>query len=378
MASEAYDRDVVSIVNQISLARENEIVVRASVQFLKIATIATLAIVTVLGGQRFFDYAMDRSVAADVGDRVRFVVSEDDQPDEVGDRLEAAGLIRFPLAFTTEMRLTNAGLLPGEYTLRKGMTVSEIADRITGQTVAAAEPEVTEFKITIPEGWRVEQIAEEAEKQGLEGGYDAFMAATKSIDVENYLFLQDRPDRAGLEGYLFPNTYTFDALDPEYNIRLMLDEFNRQYAPDLQQRAQKMNLTTHDVLILASLVERETAVVEERPIVAGVYINRINSGWRLDADPTVQYVIGEKGNWWTQPSGEDLEVESPYNTYKIDGLPPAPIANPGIASIQAVLFSEVHDFMYFVGKDDGTNTHAFAVTEDEQNANICQYLDRCG
>jgi UPF0755 protein len=354
-------------------------VLRGTVQTLKILTIAALAILAVLGAQRAFDYAMDRSVAADVGDRVSFKITEGEDAEAVAKRLKKAGLIRSPIVFTTQLRFTNAQVIPGDYTLRKGMTVAAIVDRVTGKVTAEEEPEVAEFDITIPEGWRLGQIAEEAEAQGLEGGYEAFMGAAETINLDNYAFLQDRPAGATLEGYLFPETYTFLGGEPEYNLRLMLDQFDTQFTPEMRQRAADMGLTVHQVVTLASLVEREAAVAEERPIIAGVYINRINEGWRLDADPTVQYALGKKGDWWPKLNGdEDLFIESPYNTYQIDGLPPGPIANPGLASIQAVLTPEPHNYMYFVAKNDGTNTHAFAVTDDEQNQNICTYLDRCG
>jgi UPF0755 protein len=353
-------------------------VLRGTVQTLKILTIATLAILTVLGGQRVFDYAMDRSVAADVGDRVRFKITEDEDAEAVAKRLKKAGLIRSPLVFTTQLRFTNAAVVPGDYTLRKGMTVQEIADRITGKVTAEEEPAVAEFEITIPEGWRLGQIAEEAEAEGLEGGYEALMQAAETINFDNYGFLHDRPAGATLEGYLFPNTYTFLGDEPEYNLRLMLDEFDAQFTPEMRERAAQMGLTIHQVVTIASLVERETAVPEERPIIAGVYLNRLDAGWRLDADPTVQYALGERGDWWPELSEQDLHTESPYNTYLIDGLPPGPIANPGLDSIRAVLTPEEHVYMYFVAKNDGSNTHAFARDEAEQNQNICTYLGRCG
>ena len=354
---------------------------RATIQALKIVTIATMAIVTVLGGQRFFDYAIDRSAAADAGRRVRFEVSNEPSIDEVAARLKRAGLIRSPDLFKAQLRFTNSTLLPGNYTLRKGMTLFDIADTITGKTVAAEESESVEFDITIPEGYRIEQIAEEAEAQGLEGGYDALLAATETINLDTYEFLEDRPEGVGLEGYLFPNTYTFLSDEPEYNLRLMLDQFDAQFTPEMRDRAAEMGLTIHEVVTLASLIEREAAVDAERPIIADIYIKRLEEGWNLEADPTMQYALGEPGEWWPELGGSDLDgldPENPYNSYKNLGLPPAPIANPGIASLQAVLYPEETPYYFFVGKADGSGEHAFGATKAEQDQNLCKYLDVCG
>jgi UPF0755 protein len=138
--------------------------------------------------------------------------------------------------------------------------------------------------------------------------------------------------------------------------------------------AAEQGMTIQDVVIFASLVEREAVLPSERPIIADVYLSRREQGWRLDADPTVQYVLGTRGDWWPTLSGEDLFAESPYNMYQNDGIPPAPICNPGLASLQAVLRPEDTEYMYFVAKGD-TGEHAFAVTYEEQQANVDAYLN---
>jgi UPF0755 protein len=156
----------------------------------------------------------------------------------------------------------------------------------------------------------------------------------------------------------------------------MLQTFGETYTPEMRARTEQMGLTMHQVLTLASLVEKEAQVPAERPIIADVYLSRLEEGWRLDADPTVQYAIGYRdGRWWPELTGEDLFLDSPYNTYQVDGLPPGPIANPGYASIMAVLEPAETDFMYFVAKHDGTGEHAFAATKEEQDANVELYLN---
>jgi UPF0755 protein len=145
----------------------------------------------------------------------------------------------------------------------------------------------------------------------------------------------------------------------------------------MRARTNAMGLTIGQVLTVASLVEKEAQLPEERPIIADVYLSRWEQGWRLDADPTVQYIVGKAGDWWpTQLTEEDLHIQSPYNTYQSDGLPPGPIANPGFASIQAVLFPADTPYMYFVAKCE-TGEHAFGVTPEDQAANVEQFQNNC-
>ncbi len=291
-------------------------------------------------------------------------------------RLVDAGMIQSELYFKTQLRLSGGDLQPRTYTLRKGMSVPMIVGAITssgeeGGEVAAAEATPV-VKITVPEGWRTEQIAEEAEKQGLQGSGQAVIDAVARVSNDEYEFLKDRPAGASLEGYLFPNTY--DTASGGDLVYYMLDTFDAQFTPEMRQRAEEMNLTIRQVVTLASIVEREAVVDEERPIIAAVYLNRLEPGIPLDADPTVQYAIGKPGDWWPKPTEKDLYVDSPYNTYAGPGLPPGPISNPSIKSIFAVLNPAPVDYLYFVAKQDGSNEHVFAVTAEEQQANVCRYL----
>jgi UPF0755 protein len=367
-------------------------VLRVFVQSLKVLTIVAVAVLVGAGGLRAFEYTVGRFTPEGVGEPASITIAEGENADVVADRLAEAGLIRSKFLFTTQMQVTRQGFTPGTYQLRKGMSAQQIIDRVTrGETelVAQAEDDEDEptaqpqgqtlgggdtFEITIPEGWRIEQIAEEYENQGGEGGADAFMEAVSEVDRSRYEFLASVPADASLEGFLFPDTYNFVQDDPAANVTMMLDNFGEQVPPEWLSRADEMG-DLYTVVTLASIVEREAAVAEERPVIAGVYLNRLEQGWRLDADPTIQYAIGERdGEWWSKLSPADLEqTDSPYNTYKVDGLPPGPIASPGKASIQAVLFPEETDYMYFVAIGDGSGEHAFAVTEEEQNANINRY-----
>jgi peptidoglycan lytic transglycosylase G len=355
---------------------------RVLVQLLKIVSVIALTVLVAAASLRFFNYAVSRSLPDDAGQPVSVTIGKDDSADQVADRLQQKGLIRNKLLFEGQMRLSGNAFEPGSYTLRKGMSVEQIINEITGGQVAqapapndsSAPAGPKTFDITVPEGWRIEQIAEEYEKLGGKGGYDAFMQAVGAVDRSQYDFLADLPADASLEGYLFPDTYTFRADDPVADVSMMLDNFGKKYTPDMRQRTGQMQLTIQQVLTFASLVEREAQVPAERPIIAAVYLNRYEQGWNLEADPTVQFVFGKKGDWWPSPLTEDqLQTVNPYNTYKVGGLPPGPICNPGFASIQAVLFPADTPYMFFVAKDDGSGEHAFAVTKEEQDANVAKY-----
>lgn len=363
---------------------------RVFVQSLKILTIIAVAILVGAGGLRAFEYTVGRFTPEGVGEPVSITIAEDEDPGAVADTLAEAGLIRSKFLFTAQMQISRQGFTPGTYQLRKGMSGQQIIDRITrgetevvaqsndGEEEEEAEPQGQTlggagdaFEITIPEGWRIEQIAEEYERQGGEGGAEAFLEAVANVDRSRYDFLASVPPDASLEGFLFPDTYNFVEGNPAANVAQMLDNFAAQVPPEWRSRADEMG-DLYTVVTLASIVEREAQVAEERPTIAGIYLNRLDEGWRLDADPTIQYAIGERdGEWWPKLSREDLEVtESPYNTYKVDGLPPGPIANPGRASIEAVLYPEATDYMYFVAVGDGSGEHLFARTAEEQAANV--------
>lgn len=353
-------------------------VLRFLLQMLKILTIAAMSVLVVAGSIRLFDYAVDAARPAETGRRIQFSIAQDEPAGQVAERLAAVGLIRSTVLFEGQVRLSGRDLVPGTYSLKMGMSSPQIVDRITG--VATEEPEEVvaagppTFSITIPEGWRIEQIAQEYEKLGGEGGYDAFMEAVAAVDRSQYDFLADLDPSLPLEGFLFPDTYTFSATDPAINVATMLENFGAKFDASMRTRTVAMGLTIPDVVTVASLVEREAQVPAERPIIADVYLSRWEQGWELEADPTVQYVLGNRNEWWPTLSGDDLFVESPYNTYQVVGLPPGPICNPGLGSLQAVLYPEETPYMFFVAKQDGTGEHAFAATKEEQDANVARYL----
>jgi UPF0755 protein len=190
------------------------------------------------------------------------------------------------------------------------------------------------------------------------------------------------PDPAArtLEGYLFPETYDFDSqTSPVVLVERLLRQFERRFGEDLRRRAAERGLSIHQAVTIASLVEREAANPAERPLVAAVYHNRLAAGMKLDADPTVQYAVANLdlnqalryGFWKRDLSSEDLQVNSPFNTYRVPGLPPGPICSPGLASLQATVEPAKVGYLYFVARGDGS--HAFADTLAEHNANVDRY-----
>lgn len=324
--------------------------------------------------------------ASDDPTPVTFVVEPGQTAAEVAARLEEEGLVVNGEVFRRFMTYhgLDVSLEAGTYSLRPNMTMHEIAEAMqhgSGTTVT----------ITIPEGWRAEQIAWLLEQQGLMRS-DDFMGHVRSARYD-YPWLADRPQDASLEGFLFPNTYELPAeATPVTVVDLMLATFDGRVAPEIEGRLAGKTLfelelgaerpmTVYDVITLASIVEREAVVPEERPIIASVYFNRLDPAYvdetalRLSSDPTVQYAKGldpETGNWWNPMlPGEGLTLESPYNTFRVQGLPPGPISNPGLASILAVLNPAQTDYLYFHAIGDGS--HVFASTLEEHLRNQEQY-----
>lgn len=325
-------------------------------------------------------------VPTSVDDRpVRFVVEPGTPARTIGSQLYAAGLITDELLFEAYIRVNGltARLEAGTFILNRSMTMIEIVEMLQ-------HAQASSVTITVPEGWRLEQQAEYLAEAGIFAdeetaqGYlnQALIGDLSGLDVARYPFLQDRPAGTSLEGYLFPDTYEIPAMGATAAdvLSRQLDVFASRVIP-VYERAVASGTTTMDlytVLTVASIVEREAVIAAERPDIAGVYLNRVAQGMRLEADPTVQYAMGYQeatGQWWKTPVflEEYSNVISPYNTYLNEGLPPGPIASPGLSSIEAVLNPGQHDYIFFVATPDGTGAHIFARTWDEHVENVRRY-----
>jgi UPF0755 protein len=226
--------------------------------------------------------------------------------------------------------------------------------------------------ILVPEGWTSFDIADEIQAQGI-CDRGEFLAATRDTSLVSNI----APNAHSLEGFLFPSTYDFTRHNScEQVAKRMVANFRAVWdsvrPPDGQQLPD--GLTPLQVVTLASLVERETPDAEERPLVAGIFYNRLRKGVLLQCDPTVQYALALEGHPIKDVKPKDLQVDSPYNTYTHAGLPPGPIANPGEASLRAALAPTTTDYLYFVANDEGG--HFFARTLAEHNRNVARLRHR--
>jgi UPF0755 protein len=324
--------------------------------------------------------------AGDDPTSVTFVVEPGATASDVATQLEEEGLVVNGEVFRRFMTYhgLDATLQAGTYSLRATMTMHEVAE-------ALQEGGSNAVMVTIPEGWRTEQVAWLLEQQGLMRA-DDLMAYVHSAQYD-YPWLSSRPPGASLEGFLFPDTYELarDAT-PDTVVSLMLATFDARVAPEIEGRLAGKTLfdlntgdyrpmTVYDVITLASIVEREAMVAEERPIIASVYFNRLDplyveeTALRLSSDPTIQYAKGfdpETGNWWNPMlPGEGQDLDSPYNTFTHQGLPPGPICSPGLASVLAVLNPADTTYLYFHAIGDGS--HVFASTLEEHLQNQQKY-----
>jgi UPF0755 protein len=228
--------------------------------------------------------------------------------------------------------------------------------------------------VTIPEGWRAEEIAKYLEARGVVDG-SAFLDAVAGRDPAIDLPLPE--GASSFEGYLFPDTYDFGREPtPRSVLKTFLQDFDRRVTDATFAKADARGLSEHELLTLASIVEREATEPEERAEIAAVFRNRMAQGMPLQADPTVQYArvpfgtLSADAFWPTDLTRDDLQIRSPYNTYQVKGLPPAPICNPGVAAIRAAAEPSDRPWLYFVAKGDGS--HLFARTLDEHNQNVAQ------
>jgi len=290
----------------------------------------------------------------------------------IGRQMERVGVIADGGLFATLTALMGlqGHLAAGTYEFGRGVPVADAVRRIrAGVTV----PAVT---VTIPEGKRLEEVAAILERQGVVSAAEFLAAAHGDYPQTS---ARDRPPGSTLEGYLFPDTYFFTRhANAQEVVQRLLATFEERLSPELRAAFQTQGLTLHEAVTLASIVEREAQVPDERPLIAAVFLNRLHTGMPLQADPTVQYALATDGTsvqrygWWKRElTTDDLKVDSPYNTYARGGLPPGPICNPGLAALRAVAYPAPVKYLYFVAKGDGT--HAFAETLAEHNRNVARY-----
>lgn len=281
---------------------------------------------------------------------------------QVAARLEDAGYIRsaFAFRFLGEVRGAGRKIRAGFYALNRSMDAKAVLLEITGSSGE-------QTRVTIPEGWDIRQIAAMLESKGLARADDVIAAAQNPEPFrQRYPWLSVLPPGGSLEGFLFPDTYSVaaGAFPLSSLLEMMLARFEQVAWPEIKDRLDPMD--PFRTLTLASIVEREAVRAAERPLIAGVYLNRLRIGMALGADPTVEYALGRRQDATHNLTLADVGIDSPYNTYRRKGLPPGPIANPGLASLRAVLQPERTGYLYFVARGDGS--HQFSRTYKEQLA----------
>jgi UPF0755 protein len=305
---------------------------------------------------------------------VLFTIEPGESLNAIANRLQSEKLVKDPDLFKRYLQYNglDASIEAGDFELKQTMTIQQIAK-------ALQEGRIAELNVRIPQGKRLEEIATSVASQVPISSTEFLKLAQDAGQWKaQFDFLNDLPAGATLEGYIFPDTYSLprDKVTARAVVLAALRNFDKQVTPQMRADLQAEGRTLYDAIRLASIVEREAGVEQERPTIAGVYLNRLNDGIALDADPTIQYALGntrDPKTWWPQITQDDYQgVQSPYNTYINVGLPPSPIANPALASIQAAIYPEKHDYYFFRASCNNDGTHRFAKSLEEQIANECR------
>ncbi len=300
----------------------------------------------------------DKSANADDSKKVA-VIQPGQNLSTIANYLNNTGIIKNPVKFKLLARIKDYDkkIKAGEYLLSSSMSPIKILETMTSGKVRL-------YKITIPEGYNLKQVASIIAKAKLGTKEDFLKAATDSSFVH-----KQGINAETFEGYLFPETYHFPkGITPEKIIAAMVERFRLIFNPEWKKRAKDLNLSIHQIVTLASIIEKETGASFERPVISSVFHNRFKKRMRLESDPTVIYGLK---NFDGNITRKHLAIKTPYNTYTIKGLPPGPIANPGIKAIEASLYPADTDFLYFVSKKD--QTHKFSTNIKDHNKAVRRY-----
>ena len=277
----------------------------------------------------------------------------------VADDLKRQGIITQPLKFKWIARQSGRDkkIQAGEYLLSPALTPRQVLDKLVSGDVRL-------HRLTIPEGYTLDQIATAVADGGF-AAREAFMEAVNNPELPALYGIES----SSLEGYLFPDTYLFAREATAADIvTAMLKRFQEVFNATWRQRAEQIGMTVHEVVTLASIIEKETGTASERPLISSVFHNRLKKGMRLETDPTVIYGISNFNGNLTRA---DLATPTPYNTYLVAGLPPGPIASPGEASLEAALYPADTQYLFFVSKND--QTHEFSTNLVDHNHAVNRY-----
>lgn len=323
-------------------------------------TIAVFAVLLAIGAGWFFWRALREPYKGFPEPAKRVEVARGQRTASILRELKREGVLRdewIPLAYMKLLRSRDS-LKAGVYRFDRPLAPVDVVEKLVRGDVVLRN-------ITVREGLDRFAIARLFIDEGF-GSSESWEAAASNTDLIRDL----APDAASLEGYLFPDTYKFDpGTEPAEIVRTMVENFRKQWASEIAFIT--TGLTPHQTVTLASIVETEAQLARERTIVASVYVNRIRRRMLLGADPTVIYALKLAGRWDGNIRKGDLRLDSPYNTYRTPGLPPGPIANPGLASLRAAAAPATSPYLYFVARNDGS--HVFATSIAEHNRNVEKY-----
>lgn len=327
------------------------------INFMK--TLALLVVLAVLAGAAWFSYAIwgDRSHPQTAQ---QIIVPQGSSFRDIAAQLAQAGIVSNATAFRVYAKMTHKDTQAhaGAFRFAPHQRAADVLDQLESGGAQIAK------WVTIPEGFTAKQIAQRLQDDGL-GNAAAYAQAFLHDSI-----VVDGSRTKNLEGYLFPSTYLIPVdATPKAVEGILTAQFRKELPRDAEQKARAKGLSVAQVVTLASLIEREAKADDERPLMAGVYYNRLRLGMPLEVDASIEYALPEHHDVITYG---DLKMDSPYNTYLHQGLPPTPIANPGEASLSAAFNPKPSPYLYYVYKGNGH--HAFARTLAEQNANIAKYL----
>jgi len=316
----------------------------------------------------YWNYQVNTPVSS-TSEPVAFKVTQGEGASEIADSLQGKGLIRSSDVFNWYLKINNqrGGLQAGDFVLNKNMNIPQIVD-------ALQHGKLDQVAVRMPEGIPAKFMAQAVQDAGIGSAQD-YLAATKDPAWQaQYDFLGAKPASRDLEGYLYPDTYTLDkGSTPHDLVKTQLDRFGQIFTPDMRASIQQASaarpaMSIDQIVILASIVQRETSKAENQTRVCEVFYNRLKTGDKLGSDPTVLYALGRVGGGL---SADDLNVNSPYNTRKFAGLPPGPIGNPTQDAIKACVTPDNDDYLFFFTDKNGV-TH-FEKTSAEFNSDINKY-----
>ena len=302
-----------------------------------------------------------------LAEEVQFTIEEDMGAQAIAQALQEQGVVKsaFAFRFYVSQNDIDSKLRPGDYNFGPGkISYADITDELL-----KGSKNTNTVNVTIPEGYTVLQIAEGFAKTGIVTKED-FLTAAADFDTSAYSYIPKNSNYTKLEGFLFPDTYNIaKSWQSEQIIGLLLKTFDKRFTEEMRIQAKAMGRSIYEIVTMASIVEREAVHDTDRPIIAGVFYNRLDKPMRLESCATVQYILGDQKAKLTIA---DTQIEDLYNTYRNDGLPPGPIAAPGMKALQAALYPEKNNYYFFLAKPDGY--HYFSKTLDEHNAAKAKYL----